>query len=389
MRIITNPYLILFSIFFILVIQAQAHAQSVYIVKEAFTIPWGDEPGEFSREWLDPDYDCAMPPGPFAISSVSGFVFANYTETERRITKYSIDGNFIAAVSYDDIGISWPHCISIADSGKVLIGSSDKLVLLNQNLQLMSTINLPRREAFVSFLWPSSNGFWCTYKSVFENIYIYLSEVHLDGTITEPVLLFTGSQTDPAQFNYYFVTPDGQTSSRILDMYGYKYNLFPDYHIGHILDKISPQGDVIYTYILNDDPGIKGYTEYCITWAGDFYTIRGTANGEVLTKFELNLAPICSLVVVTPIPLQPKPAPFAVEFDASGTTDPNGDELSYEWSFDGDLIFNEPVDDAYTGDPDHPTHLYYEDYNGPVIVRVKDPYDGECQTSVTILIDIE
>jgi len=386
---ITKIILMVIVIVIWMITAAISSSYSVYIQREAFTIPWGDEPGEFSREWLDPGYDCAMPPGPFAISSVAGFVFANYSETERLITKYSINGNFITAVSYDNIGIFWPNCISIIDSGEVLVGDDDKLVLLNQNLQLMSTITLPIKYASVNLIWPSNNGFWCIYINIYEDIYVYLSEVHLDGTITEPVLLFTGSQTDPAQFNYYFVTPDGQTSSRILDMYGYKYNLFPDYHIGYILDKISPQGDVIYTYILNDDPGIKGYTEYCITWAGDFYTIRGTANGEVLTKFELNLDPICSLVVVTLIPLEPQPAPFAVEFDASGTIDPNGDDLTFEWDFDGDGIFSEPVDDAYTGEPNHPTHLYYSDYDGPVKMRVRDPYDGECRAAVHIHIDIE
>jgi hypothetical protein len=111
--------------------------------------------------------------------------------------------------------------------------------------------------------------------------------------------------------------------------------------------------------------------------------------GEVIKCCPDNLAPICSLVVVTPIPLVPVPAPFAVEFDASGTTDPNGDTLTFEWDFDGDSIFSEPVDDAYTGEPNHPTHLYYEDYDGPVKMKVKDPYDGRCGAAVHIRIDIE
>ena len=79
---------------------------------------------------------------------------------------------------------------------------------------------------------------------------------------------------------------------------------------------------------------------------------------------------------------------MAVEFDATQTYDDDGDTLTFHWDFDGDLIFDEPVDDAYTGSPDNPTHEYTVDYEGSVNLKVTDDYQGECVMDILIVVDV-
>jgi len=66
----------------------------------------------------------------------------------------------------------------------------------------------------------------------------------------------------------------------------------------------------------------------------------------------------------------------AVEFDASGSYDPNGDDITFHWDFDGDDNYDESPDDDYEGgDPVHPIRDYYED--GIVQLKVIDEYGAE------------
>ncbi|MFH1676903.1 MAG: hypothetical protein ABIC40_07745 [bacterium] len=83
--------------------------------------------------------------------------------------------------------------------------------------------------------------------------------------------------------------------------------------------------------------------------------------------------PVCDLVIVTSMPAAGWVWPIKVEFDASGTYDPNPDDvMTYEWDFDGDEIYGESPDDDYIGTEINPTHFYDEEYNGVVNLRVTD-----------------
>ncbi|MFH1677003.1 MAG: PKD domain-containing protein, partial [bacterium] len=87
-----------------------------------------------------------------------------------------------------------------------------------------------------------------------------------------------------------------------------------------------------------------------------------------------NQDPVCDFVVVTPMPTSGWDGGTPVEFDASGSYDPDGDPLEYSWDFDGDGIFGDPYD---SGTDDNPTKLYKEDYVEDVCVKVSDGMGGE------------
>ena len=158
------------------------------------------------------------------------------------------------------------------------------------------------------------------------------------------------------------------------------------------LTKKNGNGQIIYTNEVESDAGWEEFDlqdRYYITWTGDFYTLHATDDGAVLTKYTLNHPPVAEFTVVTSMPYA-SPAPAVVEFDACGSYDPDPeDTITYHWDFDGDSVFDETVDDAYTGDPDNPSHGYYQSYTGPVKLKVIDNHDAEsdiCTTTVVVIV---
>jgi hypothetical protein len=99
----------------------------------------------------------------------------------------------------------------------------------------------------------------------------------------------------------------------------------------------------------------------------------------------LNADPVCNLVIdpTTPNPAEDF-APVGMKFDASGSTDPDGDTLSFAWDFDGDGDYGEATDDAFTGTPDKPSHGFSANYTGKVYVKVTDGKGGEAICSVDV-----
>ena len=94
--------------------------------------------------------------------------------------------------------------------------------------------------------------------------------------------------------------------------------------------------------------------------------------------------PICDVKTATPMPYT---GSGAVEFDASDSFDPGGEPLEYQWDFDGDGIYDESVDDSYTGSAEHPTHTYTQEYIGQVWLKVVGP-GGEAECFVEIDVTI-
>jgi hypothetical protein len=59
-----------------------------------------------------------------------------------------------------------------------------------------------------------------------------------------------------------------------------------------------------------------------------------------------------------------------VELNATSSDPPCDNPLIYYWDFDGDQDYDEPVDDAYSGPPEHPVHVYNQDYTGQISLAV-------------------
>lgn len=103
----------------------------------------------------------------------------------------------------------------------------------------------------------------------------------------------------------------------------------------------------------------------------------------------LNLKPECVLQVVT-VPPYVNWADDCedVEFDASGSTDPDGDSgnMTFDWDFDGDGAYGEPGDDDYTGPENQPVHKYCVEgtYTASVKVTDEDGKSSECSLDIEI-----
>ncbi len=68
---------------------------------------------------------------------------------------------------------------------------------------------------------------------------------------------------------------------------------------------------------------------------------------------------------------------------------PVGEEIvPMRLPIDSDGLYGEAVDDAYTGDPDNPTHSYTASYHGPVMLRLSDNDGSEMTCTVYVDVDI-
>ena len=205
--------------------------------------------------------------------------------------------------------------------------------------------------------------------------------------------LIYDSETGQGTPGVVYVTPAGELKTEPTDKWGYTYQWVPD-DPGQNLKRYSTAGEEVFSHHLESDTAWKWFdytvtgSHYHITWSGDFYTLRATDEGAVLTKYDLNDPPVCSLFVVTSMPYIGS-SPAEIEFDATGCYDPDaGNTITFEWDFDGDHVFGEPVDDAYTGPPDNPTHSYTEDYIGPVTLKLTDNHGAESLCSMDVEVDI-
>jgi len=151
--------------------------------------------------------------------------------------------------------------------------------------------------------------------------------------------------------------------------------------------------------VLSFDEGPDGALYYLITFqTGSVFTFEGTVNRLVFDAD--NAAPAGSGINVANSDLASPSAPHNVQFSAN-VSDPDGDQLSYLWSFgDGDDLDGDGVGDTATSTAPSPSYTYTQsgvyrvdltvtDSNGastvfrPVTITVGNPPQG----TITGIID--
>jgi len=289
--------------------QHPAFSQDQYESQVLFTVPWGNQLGQLSLHWhepLPPDFEGYYDaPFPVSFSPTGGLVIVEYDGSLFSAIKYSAGGDLVADIDLESVGLrEYPQEACVATGGEVMLIAVDAVCVLDDDLTLLELTTLPWRGSF-GWTWPSATGgFWVVYDSPswvstqsgeyeMERMVV---EYSLENGFGDPTILFHGTMVDPERYLFTFVTPDGTVTDDIQDMYGYSYIPRPAGECNELCNELvkkAPNGDVIFTNQLFDDPGWEGFIEadpsldYFIDWSGDFYTVHATEAGAVLTKYTL------------------------------------------------------------------------------------------------------
>jgi len=282
-------------------------AQFEYSGERLFVIPWGDGSGCLCTSWLSDPGVYHMLPGPWAVSYSGELVIYDFCDGSRRLMKYSRNGDLVGSVDLAG-AVNTVEGIAISNTGHVLLSNSipdpdshtyiTELLLFNPALELIGRTGLPNAgtDCFTCGIFPSeSDSFWILFRSKMEmengswQHERRLVEYSVDRGLSTSVLLYSGENSDPGAMQARFVTPSGQTRSEIEDMYGFTYDSLPE-DPNATIGRFSPEGELVYTHQLVPGSGFerfRGFSYYFITWSGDFYTLRATDEGAVLTKYTL------------------------------------------------------------------------------------------------------
>jgi len=392
-------------------------AQSVYTSEVIYTIHWGglegDASGGLSTKWNDipisiEGVEGGPVPGPWAISNSMNLVIID----NGRILKYDSNGIFSGMYDIPEQDVGFIRGLAISDTGDVIFTDcryaspriqnerdSYRVFLLNTNMELVDVEELPTTPGSIGPVYPSnSDCFYVLYTIKNETPDRYqvtwnerlLYRYHFNGVLDPPEVVWSGYSDDFDARNYFYASPDGQIFEWCTDEFGYTYR----YQHFLTLVKYNPSESLDFTLILEDDENwstISHLASYNVMYTGDIFTLHATDAGAVLTKYtlQINNPPVCAVNVQTSMPYNGT-SPAEIQFDACMSYDPDaGDIITYEWDFDGDGIYSEPVDDAYTGDPDNPTHSYTETYVGDVFLKVTDLQDEFSICTVFVEVFIE
>jgi len=157
---------------------------------------------------------------------------------------------------------------------------------------------------------------------------------------------------------------------------------YGDYHTFSPAEYTNHQIAYYYTlYVMRDDmPAGVAYSEV---------VRHHKAPNSNAIEFNLYGDPDCQLFTVTPngFPTADANGPYTenegtpVVFDASGSSDPDGEALEYRWDFDGDDTW----DTDWSASP-YAYHTWGDDYSGTVKLEVRDEIGKTDITTTTVTI---
>jgi glucose/arabinose dehydrogenase len=203
---------------------------------------------------------------------------------------------------------------------------------------------------------------------------------------------------DPSLFAYRFGGPlfpgdpcPSENGAAITGMSLYRDSAFPAAYDGALFFADSVRGciyvmlpgddgkpDPTTTTIFASDAGVYPAIDIEVGPAGDLYYVKlfGDAGGEI---HRISYDPDAPIAELSANPTSGAADPLEVDLDASGSSDPQGETLSYDWDLDGDGIFE--IDDGGAERID-------EEIDGPaprrVVVRVSDEGGADSVAQVIV-----
>ncbi|HEX9744128.1 MAG TPA: hypothetical protein VGB30_01765, partial [bacterium] len=352
-----------------------SHADVYYTSNELFNIPWSSgiwsgPNGEVSTVWnlQDPPVEYSGyidPPGPWATNE-NNFILVDFIESGGILHKYDMQGTWLNSLILDSLDASYPDQIEISNNGYILLNKrvysglvyTQNLILLDPELNLVKDIQTGMDYMHILSITRSiHNSFYVEFVVSPPNLVIgdtyndtYLIEVTTDGNISSPELL--GSMNRNSGIVFYYITSNREFKDRLEDLHGNYYQI-EKFSGSNVVEVYSPSDELLHAVYVQSGSGYGRFQSalnrnIIVSTNGDIFTLHADSQGVFLSKHtqQFNNPPICVVNTVTPMPYI-GPLPASIEFDATGCSDPDpGDSITYEWDFDGDGNFSEPIDDA-------------------------------------------
>ncbi|MFX1568654.1 MAG: NosD domain-containing protein [Promethearchaeota archaeon] len=299
---------------------------------------------------------------------------------------FAIYGNNIINSNYVGISIN-RDCTSIIITENVIQGSEFTGVVLDldsennevYNNQFISNINQAMDDG-INNKWDNGiiGNYWDDYSGI---------DYDDDGIGDSPYLISGSAENQdnlpiwddgytPVAVDDSATTMEDQ--SIFIDVLSNDYDLDGDLLV--IVDLTDPLGGVVIdngdgiVYFL-PDPDFNGVTSF------NYRVFDGTANSNfatvVITIIAVNDAPVANVIGPNVVD-----EGMLIVFDASGSTDVEGDQLQFRWDFDSDGIW----DTSWSNDP-LASHIYADNGIYNVILAVMDNEGGVGTDSLIVTVN--
>lgn len=225
-----------------------------YVQEILYTIPWGDDECNLTSSWnynpgqVISEEEVIIPPPKWEISSNDELIIIEQRIQELFIKKFDSSGFLVASndLRSNDLLVR-DMCISTSDYLLYWGIFKNNIILFDPSLNIIAESDLtsvfPNLQQINDISYSDSGGFWILGKGHYSggNYYIILIEYRIDSTFSEPITIWIGTFEDPIQWNYNYVSPEGEVTKYFEDQYGYTYRNY-----GIYIEKIDSSGTIIF-----------------------------------------------------------------------------------------------------------------------------------------------